>query len=276
VLRTAGLHGLHKCKSFATFLHKFNNPTGLRGLRSVQVRRRPPGLPLHRQSMASQPNSYKQVTYEALPIVPRGTLWLFVSRLEQIVAGLSLILSFPILMSVCLITWMLSGRSPLVAHRRVGKDGRPMWVYKVRTMWGPRKSRRLRFRMVEYLRGSVVPECKCRFDPRITSRFAVFCRKYSVDELPQLWLVACGEMSMVGPRPMTEPELITHYGSDTWRILQVKPGLTGLWQIRGRNNLNYRQRRRLDMFMLDKWSFALYAAILFASVPKVLTGKNAW
>jgi lipopolysaccharide/colanic/teichoic acid biosynthesis glycosyltransferase len=75
---------------------------------------------------------------------------------------------------------------------------------------------------------------------------------------------------------MTEAELIRHYGPDTRRILQVKPGLTGLWQTRGRSNLNYRQRRRLDMFMLDKWSLTLYAAILLSSVPKVLTGKDAW
>lgn len=226
--------------------------------------------------MASQPNSYEQITCHLPPTAETGVFWPFIEALEQALTGLFLLLCLPILVSVCVITWTLSRQSPIVAHRRVGKDGKPIWVYKVRTMWDRDKSKHVGFRLVEYLSSTVVPECKCRFDPRITSRFAVFCRKYSIDELPQLWLVARGEMSIVGPRPMTELELMRHYGPDTRRILQVKPGLTGLWQIRGRSNLSYRRRRRLDLFMLDKWCFGLYAAILFSSVPKVLTGKDAW
>jgi exopolysaccharide production protein ExoY len=226
--------------------------------------------------MASQPNSYKQLVYELPSIVHTGVPWRLVSGVEQMLAGLFLLLCLPILMLICLITALLSGQSPLVAHRRVGKNGRSIWVYKVRTMWDRQKSSCADFELVEYLTETIVPECKCQFDPRITSRFAVFCRKYSIDELPQLWLVVCGDMSIVGPRPMTESELIRYYGSDTPRILQVKPGLTGLWQIRGRSNLSYRRRRRLDLFMLDKWSFGLYAAILAATLPKVLTGKDAW
>jgi exopolysaccharide production protein ExoY len=226
--------------------------------------------------MASQPHCYDQLAYE-LTRVEEGAVSLpLLSGFERMVAGAGLLVCLPLLFVACFVAWLLSGRSPLIAHRRVGKDGRQMWVYKVRTMWESRPPKRRPFSLVEFLRGSIVPECKCRFDPRITSRFALFCRKYSIDELPQLWSVVAGKMSMVGPRPMTDLELKKYYGSDMRRILQFKPGLTGLWQIHGRSKLNYRQRRRLDLFMVDKWSFRLYMCILLSSVPKVLMGKDAW
>jgi exopolysaccharide production protein ExoY len=226
--------------------------------------------------MSSQPNSYEAFGYNLFPLTDSSLLWRFVGVLERSFACVLLMLCLPLFVGVCLITLFLARRSPLVAHRRVGKNGQEIWVFKVRTMWTrqPRKWSRLGF--VEYLRRDVVPDCKRKSDPRITSSFAAFCRKYSIDELPQLWLIARGEMSVVGPRPMTRGELVKHYGSDAVRLLRMKPGLTGLWQIRGRSNLNYRQRRRLDMFMLKKWSLPLYTAILIASVPKVLTGKDAW
>lgn len=227
------------------------------------------------KTMATRPNSYQYFACDLPPVADVGFVWPIISVLERMLAAVLLILCLPVLVLACMITCILSGESPLVAHRRIGKNGKPMWVYKVRTMWGHRKVRAISLKAVEYLSTPLVPKCKCRLDPRITSRFAAFCRKFSIDELPQLWLVARGEMSIVGPRPMTELELMTYYGPDTRRILQVKPGLTGLWQIRGRSNLSYHRRRRLDLFMLDKWSFGLYAAILIASVPKVVTGKDA-
>lgn len=226
--------------------------------------------------MSSQANLHESFACCWGEAIQPTFLWRVMARLEQVFACMLLLGCFPLLFLVCAITVLLSRQSPLIAHRRAGKSGRDIWVLKVRTMWSekPRKANGLH--LIEYVHGSVVPDCKCRFDPRVTSRFAVFCRKYSIDELPQLWLVVRGEMSIVGPRPMTHEELSRHYGSDAVRVLQVKPGLTGLWQIRGRSNLNYDQRRRLDLFMLDKWSLRLYAAILIASVPIVLTGKNAW
>ncbi|MBV9303392.1 MAG: sugar transferase [Acidobacteriaceae bacterium] len=207
------------------------------------------------------------MAFRHIPVISAG---------ERALAAILLLILLPLLFVVCLLALMLSRRSPLVAHRRVGKGGKPIWVYKVRTMWSGKNPPDTRFRFIEFLKGTEVPECKCRVDPRVTSRVAVLWRRYSIDEMPQLWLVMTGEMSMVGPRPMTEGELVRHYGADSSRILQAKPGLTGLWQIRGRSKLNYRQRRRLDLFMLKKWSLALYAAILFATVPKVFLGKDAW
>jgi len=226
--------------------------------------------------MSSQPNSYEAFGYNLFPLTDSSLLWRFVAGLERSFACVLLVLCLPLLGTVCLITVLLSRRSPLIAHRRAGKSGQEIWVFKLRTMWGRQARKWNRLELVEYLRGDVVPECKRKSDPRITSSFAAFCRKYSIDEVPQLWLVARGEMSIVGPRPMTHGELIKYYGLDAARVLRMRPGLTGLWQIRGRSNLNYRQRRRLDMFMLKKWSLPLYIAIVIASVPKVLTGKDAW
>jgi lipopolysaccharide/colanic/teichoic acid biosynthesis glycosyltransferase len=111
---------------------------------------------------------------------------------------------------------------------------------------------------------------------RVTSRFAAFCRRYSLDELPQLWHVVRGDMALVGPRPLTRQELDTYYGPDAARVVLARPGLTGLWQIRGRSRLTYSQRRRLDVFLVEKWSISLYCRILFLTLPRVLGGKDAW
>ena len=113
-------------------------------------------------------------------------------------------------------------------------------------------------------------------DPRVKSRFAAFCRRYSIDELPQLWHVFRGEMALIGPRPLTSNEIEAYYGTDAAELLTRKPGLSGLWQVSGRSRLNYRQRRRLDLFMLRKWSLRLYFTILIRTVPKALLGTDAW
>jgi exopolysaccharide production protein ExoY len=196
---------------------------------------------------------------------------------ERILAVALLAVLLPILVLAGIVIWVLSRRPPLVAHARVGQGGSAIWVLKLRSMWqdpvpGSNRERGL----VERLKTEAVPELKSPKDPRITSRFAAFCRKYSIDELPQLWHVVQGRLSLVGPRPMTADELLQHYGRDGGKVLRVKPGLTGLWQIRGRSSLNYRQRRRLDLFLVRKTSVRLYVSILLATVPKVIVGKNAW
>ena len=121
-----------------------------------------------------------------------------------------------------------------------------------------------------------VPETKVGGDVRVTSAFARFCRKYSIDELPQLWHVVTGEMSLVGPRPVTAAEWERYYGDRSCEVLQLKPGLTGLWQTRGRNRLTYRQRRRLDLFLARHYCLLLYLRILGATVPRVIAGRDAY
>ena len=117
---------------------------------------------------------------------------------------------------------------------------------------------------------------KTRADARIKSRFAAWCRRFSIDELPQLWNVVQGNMALIGPRPLTTEEIQVHYGAQAVELLSRKPGITGLWQIKGRSLLSYRQRRRLDLFMIRKWSIGLYLHILASTVPNVIAGRNAW
>src|SRR5258708_37830691 len=170
-----------------------------------------------------------------------------VHAIERVAAGVVLLLLAPALLLLALLIWAMSHRSPLVAHLRVGQDGRPLWVLKYRTMWGGPSSLRGRNpRLVE-----CVAECACPVksagDSRVTSRFAQFCRRHSIDELPQLIHVLCGEMSLVGPRPITAAELQEHYGEYAAEVLAARPGLTGLWQIMGRTRLRYRQRLRFGL-----------------------------
>ena len=211
-------------------------------------------------------------------LTSRTALWRTLGILERILAGVVLVATFPVTLAAALATLALSGRSPLIAHCRVGKDRRPIWILKLRTMWDgwslPSQSLLFIERLAPEPRCTI--EIKSQQDPRVTSRFAARCRRYSLDELPQLWHVLTGEMAIVGPRPLTAHELETHYESVTDELLSVKPGLTGLWQISGRSRLSYAQRRRLDLFMVRNWSFKLYVTILVRTIPTVLGGKDAW
>ena len=117
------------------------------------------------------------------------------------------------------------------------------------------------------------PVFKIKDDPRVT-RLGRFLRRYSIDELPQLWNVFVGSMSLVGPRPPV-PEEVANY--ETWqrRRLSMKPGLTCLWQVNGRNNTDFETWMRQDLSYIDNWSIAADVKILFKTVPVVLTGRGA-
>jgi exopolysaccharide production protein ExoY len=180
----------------------------------------------------------------------------------------------PALGAVALLVFVLSRQSPFIAHRRVGQNGVEFWMLKVRTMWD-RTSPTPAGRWVEHLADTDVPALKSATDPRITSRFAVFCRRFSVDELPQLVHVVTGQMRLVGPRPITPAEWNTYYGDSAAPVLSVAPGITGLWQIKGRNRLTYAQRRRLDLFYAHHRSMLFDLAILIRTPARVLSGRDA-
>jgi lipopolysaccharide/colanic/teichoic acid biosynthesis glycosyltransferase len=216
-------------------------------------------------------------THDRWTIGEQPASWDAVMFGERVFALLLLAALLPFLIVAGVIVVLLSRRCPLVSHARVGRNGKDIRVLKLRTMWSrvaPKPGPSPYF--VEHLRREPVPEVKKSYDPRVTSAFAAVCRKYSIDELPQLWHVVRGDLALVGPRPLTADELIEHYGAAAGEVLRVKPGLTGLWQVRGRSHLTYPQRRRLDLFLVRHWSFRLYAGILLATVPSVLTGKDAW
>jgi exopolysaccharide production protein ExoY len=199
----------------------------------------------------------------------------FLYALEPVAAALCLICLSPVLVIVALVIRWLSGATPLVAHRRVGRYGKTLWAYKFRTMWPSGGYTRESNALVEKIAADE-PKPKLGPDPRVTSAFASFCRRHSIDELPQMALVVAGRMSMVGPRPITRFELQHYYDSDAAEVLSVKPGLTGLWQIRGRSRLTYRQRRRFDLFLVRRLSAGLYLRIAMLTIPHVLFGRDAW
>ncbi|MDP9172226.1 MAG: sugar transferase [Acidobacteriota bacterium] len=193
--------------------------------------------------------------------------------LERIAAASGLVILAPALVGIALAIGLLSKRSPLVSHTRVGLGGAPLHMLKFRTMWeidnyrGP-------FFAIENVDG-VVPALKGPTDPRINSRFAAFCRCHSLDELPQLFHVARGEMSLVGPRPITRREHQLHYAGCMDEVLSLRPGITGLWQVLGRNRLTYARRRRLDLLFVRRLSAGLYLRIMLRSVPRVIRGTGA-
>jgi exopolysaccharide production protein ExoY len=207
---------------------------------------------------------------------PKSTLWLLVSGLERVAALGVLVAVAPLMAIVAISTVVLSRTSPLIAHRRLGLGGRPLWVLKFRTMWrhGTRPPGRLA--LVEYIVDENGPRAKSCRDCRISSRFALFCRRHSIDELPQLLHVVRGEMSLVGPRPITDSEWKLHYRPHAAEVLEAKPGLSGLWQTMGRSRLSYEQRRDLDLALVRNRSLKLYFRILLWTLPEIWNGRNAW
>ena len=202
--------------------------------------------------------------------------WLLLSGLERLAALCLLILLAPFLIGIGIAITVLAGKSPLIAHRRLGLGGSPFWVLKFRTMWRRGASGAGHLRLVEYIVDERGPRRKSARDERISSGFARFCRRHSIDELPQLIHVARGEMSLVGPRPLTEAEWKLHYHPHASDVLHVKPGLSGLWQTMGRSNLTYEQRRELDLALARSRSLKLYFQILLWTLPEVWNGRNAW
>jgi len=203
--------------------------------------------------------------------------WQCVEAGERVFAGI-LILAFAPAFCVIWVTILaLSGRAPFIAHRRVGQGRSELWVLKFRTMWDRRAKFDLRaFFSVEYIDDQAGPGLKGPGDSRIGSRFARFCRQHSIDELPQLYHVFCGQMSLVGPRPVTPAEVEQIYGPKAAEILSAKPGISGLWQVSGRNRLTLEQRCSIDLESVRTRSLKLYFQVLLRTIPEVFTGADAW
>ncbi|MFC4160208.1 sugar transferase [Chitinimonas lacunae] len=186
---------------------------------------------------------------------------------------LLLLLALPML----LLMWRLraEGGSAIYGHLRVGRDGRPFRCFKFRTMV-PDADRRLAELLASdpQARAEWEREFKLKNDPRVT-RLGDFLRRSSIDELPQLFNVLRGEMSLVGPRPVIEAELV-RYGDKLADYLAVRPGMTGLWQVSGRNDTSYEHRVALDSDYVRNWSFSRDLVILFRTVGVVLGRKGAY
>lgn len=183
-------------------------------------------------------------------------------------ATLALLVFSPLFLIVALLI-KKDGPGPVFFHQeRIGRNGVPFKMHKFRSMVTDAETRLADLREVSEGNGVLF---KMKEDPRIT-KVGAFIRRYSIDELPQLWNVLRGEMSMVGPRPPLKSEVDT-YEEYVLRRLKVKPGLTGLWQVSGRSDLSWDDSVRLDLYYVENWSLMQDLVILFRTA-KAVFGKD--
>jgi exopolysaccharide biosynthesis polyprenyl glycosylphosphotransferase len=176
------------------------------------------------------------------------------------------------LMALIAILVKLDSPGPAFYRRRVmGLNGRQFNAYKFRTM---RTNGQVILEANPVLLDMLATTHKIKDDPRI-SRIGYFLRRYSLDELPQLLNVLMGDMSLVGPRMISPPEL-KQYGQWAMNLLTVRPGLTGLWQVSGRSDISYEERVRLDMFYIRNYSIWLDLQLIAQTIPVVLSGRGAY
>ncbi|MFE3838676.1 sugar transferase [Pseudogemmobacter sonorensis] len=187
------------------------------------------------------------------------------------------LLSAPVTVPVILVLALLvslSGGAPLFGHRRIGVNGQPFRCWKLRSMVIDSQERLARhLRENPQARAEWDATFKLTDDPRVT-RFGAFLRATSLDELPQLWNVLKGEMSLVGPRPVTEVELL-QYGEARRYYEAVRPGLTGRWQVSGRNDVSYADRIAMDKEYVSEIGLVADLRIIFQTFFAVIarTGR---
>lgn len=204
----------------------------------------------------------------------RGNL--FVKRLiDLFLLLISAALVLPLTLVIAVIVKCTSPGPVFYGHSRIGKNGRPIKCWKFRSMYADAD------KMLEKILAEN-PEMRAEWerdqkfvnDPRVT-KFGRLLRKTSMDELPQFWNILRGEMSFVGPRPVTKEEL-AKYGDNAGYILSVTPGLSGMWQISGRSNTGYEERVNLDTYYIQNWSVWLDLWIILKTIWVVIKGKGAY
>lgn len=191
--------------------------------------------------------------------------------MDLLVSGALLVGFAPLLVFIALLIKLDSPGPVLYVQPRVGAGGRLFRFFKFRSMQVGAHHRLDALRAVNEATG---PLFKMKRDPRVT-RVGRWLRRYSLDELPQLWNVLRGDMSMVGPRPPI-PDEVERYAPWHRRRLEMAPGLTGLWQVSGRSDLNFDEMVMLDLFYAENWSLSLDLKILLRTVPTVLLGTGAY
>jgi len=194
------------------------------------------------------------------------------SAFDRTVAGLLVLMTAPALLAIAIAVKLTSPGPVFYRHQRIGMDGEPFEVLKFRSM-RPGSDREVEELFATSNEGNDV-QFKMKADPRITGVGAVL-RRYSLDELPQLFNVLGGSMSLVGPRPHVTRE-VEAYGVDMRRRLLVKPGITGLWQISGRSDLSWDESVRIDVRYVENWSLSFDFMILAKTFGAVVKGSGAY
>jgi exopolysaccharide biosynthesis polyprenyl glycosylphosphotransferase len=200
-----------------------------------------------------------------------GAARLFKDIVDKLVSAVALVLLSPLLLGLALGIRTSSRGPALFKQQRVGRDGRTFQMLKFRTMSDDAEHELDALQEQNEMDGA---RFKLREDPRVT-RLGRRLRRHSVDELPQLWNVLCGHMSLVGPRPPL-PSEVRRYDDVAHRRLLVKPGMTGLWQVSGRSELEWDETVRLDLFYVENWSPLLDLQILWRTMPAVVHGRGAY
>jgi exopolysaccharide production protein ExoY len=194
---------------------------------------------------------------------------------DIVLASTGIVLLCPLLL-LCFAACLLSSPGPaLFGHRRIGFQGKYFRCLKFRTMV-INGDECLRDHLSNDPQANAEWEAtrKLRVDPRVTAIGALL-RKTSLDEIPQLFNVLKGDMSIVGPRPVTEEEL-SRYSTSVGSYLACRPGITGLWQVSGRSGTSYRKRVAFDSYYARHWSIFLDAKIVIATIPALLDSDNAY
>jgi exopolysaccharide biosynthesis polyprenyl glycosylphosphotransferase len=190
---------------------------------------------------------------------------------DRCAAGAALVMLAPLMTTLAAAVWLHDRGPALFTQVRVGKDGHAFRIYKFRTMVVDAEQRRAQLQTSNDSDGVLF---KLRRDPRVTPVGARL-RRWSIDELPQLFNVFLGHMSLVGPRPAL-PDEADKYAEHVRRRLVVKPGLTGLWQVSGRSDLSWEESVRLDLRYVENWSFALDLQIMWKTISVLVRGSGAY
>jgi exopolysaccharide biosynthesis polyprenyl glycosylphosphotransferase len=191
--------------------------------------------------------------------------------MDRVVAAAGLLVLLPVFTALA-VAIRIDTRGPIFFRQgRVGRDGRRFDIVKFRTMVQDAETLQAELRERNEAAGVLF---KLRDDPRVT-RVGGFLRRWSIDELPQLWNVLRGEMSLVGPRPPLPAE-VARYEYHVSRRLLVKPGMTGLWQVSGRSDLHWDEAVRLDLYYVDHWSPIMDGAIILRTFMAVVRGNGAY
>lgn len=189
---------------------------------------------------------------------------------------LVLVISAPLMAIIALAVRFSSDGKIVYAHERIGRGGKPFRCFKFRTMYSDAD-----LRLKEILESCPLltkewnQSHKLKNDPRVTP-IGKFLRKTSLDEFPQFWNVLKGDLSVVGPRPVIQEEVVRHLGAKAEKILSIRPGLTGIWQVSGRNDISYAQRIQMDEQYVDSQSLFLDLKIIGKTIPNMFKSKGAY
>lgn len=189
---------------------------------------------------------------------------------------LVILITLPLFIIIALSIRLSSKGKIVYAHERVGRGGKPFRCFKFRTMY-PNADTRLKEILENNpeLRKEWEQSHKLKDDPRVTP-IGKFLRKTSLDEFPQFWNILRGDLSVVGPRPVVKTEVTKHLGPKAAKILSVRPGLTGLWQVSGRSDTSYAKRIELDEKYVDSHSFWFDIKLIAKTIPAMISSKGAY